>query len=267
MVALPPIRPVTVHRYHASSVRRRFTFAEDSYERWVMMAPAAGAFVFTLTLPTGPGHIHPPTGELRGRCDFGQVVLCPPGGTLERRMVTPTAFHFGEFSSEVAIPPGKAAFRDVSRLGSTLGYLAEEYNAALGQITPAMAHLVADLLYLLLRERFDTHKDEDPLIQRAAAYIESHCSSPGLTLQALATRLGLSAAQLTRRFGAVYGTSPAEYRTTVRLTKARRLLLESDETIGRIAIQCGYNSQFYFSRVFTSRMGQNPTQYRKQHRI
>lgn len=266
---MPPAT-LALHRYYVSDRRRHFMFDHDRYEAWVLLAPAHGSFSFSLEAPPGvlrrsasPGRPTP----LAGRCAFGELVLCPPGATLRRRLLSPTVFHFGEFGWDGPLPAGRVGIGDVARLGSTFDYLAAEHAASLGRLTPAVLHLVSDLLYLVATTQTSPQDGTDPLMRRAAARIEQGCVSADLSLHDLAGSLGLSPSQLTRRFRAAYGTTPVAYCRTARLTRARRLLLESEETLERIAAQCGYRSAFYFSRVFTQQIGQPPSAYRRRHQV
>ncbi|MEV4539036.1 helix-turn-helix transcriptional regulator [Asanoa sp. NPDC049518] len=104
-------------------------------------------------------------------------------------------------------------------------------------------------------------------MRQATAYILDHFARPDLSLRRLAALLGISPAQLSRRFRAVRGVTPVAYLRGVRLQKARELLAETDDTLQAIAERCGYRSAFYLSRVFSDRTGQSPSRYRKDSRV
>ncbi|MNG29018.1 HTH-type transcriptional activator Btr [compost metagenome] len=57
------------------------------------------------------------------------------------------------------------------------------------------------------------------------------------------------------------------FATKVRLTRARLLLVETQDSLESIAEQCGYQNAFYFSRVFSQHMGMSPSGYRKNYRV
>jgi AraC family transcriptional regulator len=44
-------------------------------------------------------------------------------------------------------------------------------------------------------------------------------------------------------------------------------LLESSRTLEEIAVACGYENAFYFSRVFHAKNGQPPSQFRKNSQV
>lgn len=83
------------------------------------------------------------------------------------------------------------------------------------------------------------------------------------TVEDVADGTGVSRSTLFRQFKAEYGLSVKEYIDEIRLTKAARLLRMSVEPIKSIAKSCGYWDQLYFSRAFSKRYGESPTQWRR----
>jgi len=62
------------------------------------------------------------------------------------------------------------------------------------------------------------------------------------------------------------GRSMAEEIARLRLERAVRLLVESNERIKQLASNCGFNSVNHFNRVFLQRYGIAPLEYRRRHR-
>jgi len=85
-----------------------------------------------------------------------------------------------------------------------------------------------------------------------------------LTAEKIATVLHLSADHTSRLFREWLGMSPMQYLEEVRMQKACRLLLESDETIESIAEATGYRDRYYFSRVFKRRFQLGPATFRRR---
>jgi len=69
-----------------------------------------------------------------------------------------------------------------------------------------------------------------------------------------------------RLFRQVYGIAPHAYHLTQKLEKARDLLQESNQSVTCIAERLHFNSVHYFSRLFKSRYGESPSQYRNRYR-
>ena len=59
------------------------------------------------------------------------------------------------------------------------------------------------------------------------------------------------------------GITPTDYRNSVKLTNAKRLLVSTDQKISDIALECGFGSASYFSKTFLKNEGISPAEYRK----
>ena len=85
-----------------------------------------------------------------------------------------------------------------------------------------------------------------------------------VSLDDVASEVGVSPVTLGRSFRRVHGCSPAEFGRRKRLEKACRLLKSSDP-IGGIALACGFYDQSHFTNVFRAHAGLTPLQYRRVH--
>jgi AraC-like DNA-binding protein len=59
-----------------------------------------------------------------------------------------------------------------------------------------------------------------------------------------------------------YGVSPVQYITMKRIQHAKELLGASQKSIKSIAVECGFENEHYFSRLFRKVAGQSPTDFR-----
>ncbi|MEJ7597586.1 MAG: AraC family transcriptional regulator [Kofleriaceae bacterium] len=82
------------------------------------------------------------------------------------------------------------------------------------------------------------------------------------TVRAIAERLGESPYQLIRRFAAVYGTTPHQFRTQARLARAKRLLA-AGTPVTDVCMEVGFSSLGSFSALFTRWVGSSPMRYRR----
>jgi AraC-like DNA-binding protein len=101
----------------------------------------------------------------------------------------------------------------------------------------------------------------DPDLAPALARVESDLAAP-LYNQALARGCGLSPSTFVRRFRAAIGMSPAQYVLERRIATAAERLLTGTYGIEAISEALGFSDRFYFTRVFTRRMGCSPAAYR-----
>ncbi|WP_051506990.1 response regulator transcription factor [Saccharibacillus sacchari] len=100
------------------------------------------------------------------------------------------------------------------------------------------------------------------VMEEIAAYIREHYREE-LTLQDLADRFFLSREYISRRFKRELGENVFDYLANIRLERAKRLLLDSDMTVVRIAELVGYQDEKYFSRVFKKTTGHTPNEFRR----
>ena len=79
----------------------------------------------------------------------------------------------------------------------------------------------------------------------------------------LAALCGLSPTHFRRLFHRLTGRSPTAYRNLLRIQYACRLLENPDCRISEAAEQLGFDSLYYFSRVFRAEMGKSPSEWRR----
>jgi transcriptional regulator GlxA family with amidase domain len=84
-----------------------------------------------------------------------------------------------------------------------------------------------------------------------------------LDLEALAAEERLSYEIYRRRFRTVTGTSPKQYFITLKMAIAQERLLHTALSIKEIAASLGYTDAAFFSRLFASKHGASPKQWRQ----
>jgi AraC-like DNA-binding protein len=84
-----------------------------------------------------------------------------------------------------------------------------------------------------------------------------------LSVDDIAHAVELPAVTLSRYFRRYTGRSLIEFLNEVRIDQARRLLIESDEPIGTIALAVGFGNLSHFNRQFRKKVGHSPREYRK----
>lgn len=80
----------------------------------------------------------------------------------------------------------------------------------------------------------------------------------------IATKLGISTRQLERLFGKYLNSTPKKYYVEMRLDRARKLLLQTEDSVTDISIACGYESSGHFSKVYRARFGVSPQAQRNK---
>ncbi|MBF9223867.1 substrate-binding domain-containing protein [Hymenobacter ruricola] len=97
------------------------------------------------------------------------------------------------------------------------------------------------------------------------AIIEANLTKTDLSVEEIARHLGISRMQLYRKVKAVLGTGVTDFIQSLRLTKARELLLDEQRTIADVAYELGFSSPSYFSTSFRARYQLSPSEFRALH--
>jgi AraC family transcriptional regulator len=98
-------------------------------------------------------------------------------------------------------------------------------------------------------------------VERAIDYMESNLSEP-LSLADVANASGLSPSHFARRFKSATGAPPHQYLMSMRVERAKRLLLQR-EPIAEIALECGFSHQEHLTRIFRRLTGVTPASFRR----
>lgn len=86
-----------------------------------------------------------------------------------------------------------------------------------------------------------------------------HCN---LDLKDFSSKAGISVSQLSSIFKQHTSTSPMNYYSLLKIQKCCQLMEDPHKRIKEIAIELGFEDQFYFSRLFKKIMGISPARYR-----
>lgn len=89
-------------------------------------------------------------------------------------------------------------------------------------------------------------------------------SDPDLSVDSLASDLGLARSQFYRKIKALTNYSPVELLRHMRLKEARRLLTTTDRSVSEIGFDVGFSSAAYFSKCFHDEFGETPSQLRER---
>ncbi|NLH54362.1 MAG: helix-turn-helix domain-containing protein [Acholeplasmataceae bacterium] len=99
------------------------------------------------------------------------------------------------------------------------------------------------------------------LVERIVKFIKQNCAKP-LTLDVLANEFYLSPGYLCRLFKQKVGINFIDYLNTVRIARAKHLLLTTNLRIYEVGNLCGYADLNYFTKVFKKATGVTPSYFR-----
>lgn len=92
-------------------------------------------------------------------------------------------------------------------------------------------------------------------------HVSAHLSDSGYGVEQIAADLGITRIHVNRKLKAETGYSPSTVFKTIRMTEARRLLLEGQYPVSEIATRCGFSTASYFSTAFKDFFGQSPSEF------
>lgn len=101
-------------------------------------------------------------------------------------------------------------------------------------------------------------------IRVAIDYIENHYASK-LSLDDIARLVDLNPVYFSTLFKKETGVNFSVYLAKIRMEHAKKILVETNDTISAIGMQVGYEDQKYFSQAFKKIVGIKPVAYRKIH--
>ncbi len=209
----------------------------------------------------------------------GTGVLCAPATTYrEKTPLRSRACHsvgllFEMPMSEAQNPPRFNApyflVRDDEKL---LLELAEKtlHHVGLGaaddlMATSAFYQLVAHLLQaeifqdalLVCRE----YSQQGDMISNTHRFMRTHLSQT-ISLQQLASHVGLSVSGFAHAYKRSTGVSPMTMLRQMRIETAKFYLLRERSSLAQIALETGFADAFHFSRAFKQTTGSSPRQFR-----
>jgi len=105
------------------------------------------------------------------------------------------------------------------------------------------------------------HKDyKNHIVTNVKKYINEHVHEH-LSLNEVAAVFGISPSYLSQLFGKYNETGFSEYVNTCKINESKRLLTEENRKVYEVAEMLGFESAFYFSKVFKKVEGVSPTEY------
>ena len=122
-----------------------------------------------------------------------------------------------------------------------------------------------DRLKIALYEKRKTEEQdaqEERTITGIIRYMQEHLDKE-ISLNILADEFHLSSQYISQLFKSEIGVNFLAYLTSIRMERAKKLLLATSLSIGEISEKCGYADYRVFTKAFKKEEGSTPSQYRR----
>jgi signal transduction histidine kinase/CheY-like chemotaxis protein len=106
-------------------------------------------------------------------------------------------------------------------------------------------------------------KKEDEFMMKVKQVMEANLIDDQFGISHLCSELAVSHAQLYRKFKSLSNNTIADYFKSLRLNKARELLLKTNLNVTEVTYRVGFKSISYFSREFSREFGKSPSEFRR----
>ncbi|WP_460687575.1 AraC family transcriptional regulator [Niabella aquatica] len=127
-----------------------------------------------------------------------------------------------------------------------------------------LAGLALQLLGIVKNALLNKQYEGNPtakLISKAIFLLQESFDKP-INVQSIAYELNMSYSAFRKSFKNITGHSPHQYHLELRLGRAKELLESTILNVDEIAEQTGFESAYYFSRLFKQKIGVSPKNYR-----
>ena len=121
--------------------------------------------------------------------------------------------------------------------------------------------LIGKIYSLALEKNFDYNKYSSIIFDAKKIYIKKIKTS--ITPQVVADELNIGYSLFRKIFKAYTGFSPNQYLIELRINKAKDLLRTTNMPINEVGFEVGFQSHYYFSKLFKEKSGQTPSDWRK----
>ncbi|MFC5404641.1 response regulator [Cohnella soli] len=142
--------------------------------------------------------------------------------------------------------------------------LQELKDALVPRSAPQLMAWTTKAVHRLGQAITERHRDTSALIAKVKTFIQDNLHTE-LTRDDIAHSIYRNPAYLSRLFRKETGFSLSDYIAQLRIEKAKRALVETNDKISNIAEDVGYAHFSYFAKLFKKTTGLSPQEYRKKH--
>ncbi|MDD9269243.1 helix-turn-helix domain-containing protein [Paenibacillus sp. GCM10023248] len=136
-----------------------------------------------------------------------------------------------------------------------------EHSETLQQIETCF-RLVLEQMAVRLSE-LSQNRRHHALMREIRSYVAENFTDPNLSLTLLSDRFQINSKYLSQLFKEELGENFSDLLISLRMEFAKKLLVETMETVQDISVRVGYTNSISFSRIFKKCVGLSPGQFRE----
>jgi AraC-like DNA-binding protein len=129
------------------------------------------------------------------------------------------------------------------------------------QLAACLTIQLLGLVYASALLKVESNSRKTQLINNIKYSIHENLNT-NISPEELAAKHNVSYAWFRKAFKEITGQSPGQYQLNLKIQKAGKMLKETDLSVAEVAFQNGFESEYYFSRLFKSKMLLSPSKYR-----
>ena len=149
-----------------------------------------------------------------------------------------------------------------TRLIDTLKYEGMAYQ----QIATCQVIQLLGLVYTSALMSDTSRNRREQIVHQVRYRIQGIWAQP-IDFEMLAEENNVSYVWLRKAFKEVMGVAPGQYHLNLKIDKAIQMLGETSLSVSEIAYQTGFESLFYFSRIFRKKTALSPTEFRAKRTV
>jgi AraC-like DNA-binding protein len=149
---------------------------------------------------------------------------------------------------------------------SSITEASHAHQPALQQVMAGMTLYILSLLYSSQLSAENSQTRVTSAVHTAISRMSAARDRETVDLKQIAKDIGVSYTWLRRSFTLHTGLSPHQYQLSLKLGRARTLLLDTSLSVKEIAHQTGFASEYYFCRLFRRKTGIPPGRWRRESR-
>lgn len=205
-----------------------------------------------------------PVGLMACNDDLGRQVIeaCKIAGLHVPEQVAIIGVDNDELICDLSSPPLSSIALNLERSGYEAAELLDKLMT--GKEKTANQRILVQPTRIVTRQSTDILAIEDSEVAESVRFIRQHAREM-IQVSDVAKVVSVSRRGLERRFRRVLNCSVLDEIRRVRLEQVVRMLVETNQLIGQIALALNYPSIEHISRFFRKEMGMSPLAYRKKY--